>query len=650
MTRPLSFRATTSVLSVAALSCGLAALVRSQVPETDVDPNGVAIPYPFVHLVHSAEASHAGTTGWLRANDPFLLYQLGRDLVQRIYTRRQGALDRPGELSVPLYVDRTDHDPLDHHFARLARDHAASCGFCHSMPSREPGSGQTIPSTSSSGRNTPHFFGAGLIEMIGDQVRRTILIRLDANHDGTIDRDEAYAAGRVLVTPAPGEPAVDFGRVKPDAHGVPQLNSAIRVWYVDAKHRVLRGALGFDDPRVAGFDFAVEPFGWGRGWRVHPDGRATSEGGEAATVRGIAALAADIHGGLQADDASQQAPDGLGAARVSLSGAQQFDFEAALDRDAARGADGVAPNAPDRDRHPGDLTEGDLDAIEFYMLHAPAPAVRVRGDSEDGRHVLRRIGCTSCHVERWRIEARDPERGFAGDRRFFRLETFASADADGVPQVAGRLVRTMQHSAHGFGPAARAFEVDRIYSDFKHWDLGPSFWEVRYDGSVQKVHRTAPLWGVGSTRPYGHTGQFDSLDEVIRAHRGDASASAELYASLSASRRGTLLRYLESLVLYPTDEIPVDIDGDGRIADVFRVGGEDVGEERFDAHFLFAITPRYRFVHDVQGAARGFIRLGFITNVTEAFGLDLPYRRDPDRDGFSDALGSRERAGLPIRH
>lgn len=607
--------------------------VRSQVAQSDTDPNGVAIPYPFVHLVHSADSSLAGATAWLRANDPFLLYQLGRDLTHRNYSRRDGAIDRPGELNVALYVGDRDAATLAPSAVRFARDHAASCGSCHSMPPREPGAGQTIPSTGSMGRNTPHFYGAGLIEMIGLQTRALIVRSADANRDGWISRAEAKRARPAVIVPAPGEPAIDFGRLAPDAHGVPDLNPMFRVWYVDARGRPVPDALSLDDPRAAGFDLAMLPFGWGRGRRVHPDGRITAEGGEAATIRGIFTLAADVHMGLQADDRSERSAAGQGLAAVSLNGARQLDLldlDDVPDHGAHRTSGGVSLHDADGDGYPSELTEGDLDAIEFYLLHAPAPAVRPDGGSEAGRALLRDAGCTRCHVERWQLAARDDRRGLAGDRRLFHLETSAYRDEDGVERVRGRLVRT---------PPGRGFVVDRIYSDFKQWDLGEGFWERRYDGTLQKEHRTAPLWGVGSTRPYGHDGRFDSLDDVIRAHGGAAARERDAYLALPEGKRELLLRYLDSLVLYATDEIPSDIDGDGVANDDFRVAGQIVGAERFDPRFLFAVPPRWRFLYDTRGPDGRLFRLGFITNLRETYRLDLPYRADADGDHFADVLG-----------
>ena len=51
------------------------------------------------------------------------------------------------------------------------------------------------------------------------------------------------------------------------------------------------------------------------------------------------------------------------------------------------------------------------------------------------------------------------------------------------------------------------------------------------------VFLTPRLWGVGSTAPYGHRGDFRMLDEVIAAHGGEARFARDAYLALDKSRR-----------------------------------------------------------------------------------------------------------------
>src|SRR5262249_5461279 len=111
-------------------------------------------------------------------------------------------------------------------------------------------------------------------------------------------------------------------------------------------------------------------------------------------------------------------------------------------------------------------------------------------------------------------------------------------------------------------------------------------------GSVVRKFRTSPLWGVGSTAPYGHDGASLSLDEVIRRHGGEALASRKGYTSLNEKERRSVVAFLESLVLYQTERIPCDIDGDGKISEHFEVAGMDTGYERLNPEWLFKVPGK----------------------------------------------------------
>ena len=44
---------------------------------------------------------------------------------------------------------------------------------------------------------------------------------------------------------------------------------------------------------------------------------------------------------------------------------------------------------------------------------------------------------------------------------------------------------------------------------------------------------TTPLWGVGTTAPYGHDGRSINLAEVILRHGGEAQAARDAFAALA---------------------------------------------------------------------------------------------------------------------
>jgi hypothetical protein len=93
-----------------------------------------------------------------------------------------------------------------------------------------------------------------------------------------------------------------------------------------------------------------------------------------------------------------------------------------------------------------------------------------------------------------------------------------------------------------------------IFTDFKRHDLGPAFHERQYNGTLVQMFMTEPLWGVGSTPPYGHDGRSVNLEEVILRHGGEAQASRDSFAALSDDQKRTILEFLSALIIFPPDD------------------------------------------------------------------------------------------------
>jgi hypothetical protein len=74
---------------------------------------------------------------------------------------------------------------------------------------------------------------------------------------------------------------------------------------------------------------------------------------------------------------------------------------------------------------------------------------------------------------------------------------------------------------------------------------------------------------VGSTAPYGHDGRSVSLTEVILRHGGEAQAARDAFAALDDRNRQAVLRFLESLMLFPPDDTASNLDPGDRVAHGF---------------------------------------------------------------------------------
>ena len=75
---------------------------------------------------------------------------------------------------------------------------------------------------------------------------------------------------------------------------------------------------------------------------------------------------------------------------------------------------------------------------------------------------------------------------------------------------------------------------------------------------------TTPLWGVGSTAPYGHDGRSINLAEVVLRHGGEAQAARDAFATLSAPQQARMIEFLNSLIIFPPDDTASNLDPGNR--------------------------------------------------------------------------------------
>jgi CxxC motif-containing protein (DUF1111 family) len=233
--------------------------------------------------------------------------------------------------------------------------------------------------------------------------------------------------------------------------------------------------------------------------------------------------------------------------------------------------DKIAPPPPQDSQNGNEVDPAIVDHLEFYLLNYFKPGHGPQNDTTElGREVFNRIGCASCHVADLTINH---------DRRVADLETnydpvrgifnslFATATPLVVAQDDGSGLPAMKLPAQG------SFVVKDLLTDFKRHDLGPKFYERNWDGTLQTQFMTSPLWGVGSTAPYGHDGRSMTLDDVILRHGGESQKSRDAYAALSPRRSAALQAYLNSLVLFPPDDTASNLDpGDSTKANFPQFG------------------------------------------------------------------------------
>ena len=135
--------------------------------DTPRDLSGLSLKTPRVRVVHTTDPTKPGGSMYLQQVDPFLGYKWGWSLTQREFRERDGVYGDAGKLDGLLLPDGVSK--------MMSRGHVNSCAICHNTPYRDGGAGANIAKNGGDGRNTPHMFGAGLVEMIGQHIRITAM-------------------------------------------------------------------------------------------------------------------------------------------------------------------------------------------------------------------------------------------------------------------------------------------------------------------------------------------------------------------------------------------------------------------------------------------------------------------------------------------
>jgi hypothetical protein len=222
---------------------------------------------------------------------------------------------------------------------------------------------------------------------------------------------------------------------------------------------------------------------------------------------------------------------------------------------------------PDHDGVANEIPSCLVDYMEFYLLNYFQPALYEQTPTTNqGRRFFDKVGCASCHISDLQINR---------DRRVADVETVFDPSNGIMNSLFSTTTPLFQMVNDGTAfpslkhPKLQSFLVKNIFSDFKRHDLGPNFYERNFDGTMQKEFLTTPLWGVGTTAPYGHDGRSINLAEVILRHGGEAQAARDAFARLPAERRSAIIDFLNSLVLFPPDDTASTLDPGNRGAPGF---------------------------------------------------------------------------------
>jgi CxxC motif-containing protein (DUF1111 family) len=254
---------------------------------------------------------------------------------------------------------------------------------------------------------------------------------------------------------------------------------------------------------------------------------------------------------------------------------------------------------PDGDGIANELPLSLVDHEEFYLLNYFKAGTSISPDRvsevNSGRTLFNNAGCATCHIATLTINV---------DRRVADVETVFSDFNPASPTTSGnplnRLFATATPKIITIDdpgsepvlkrPALQSFVVNNFFADLKRHDLGNNFAERNFDGTLLRQIMTEPLWGVGTTAPYGHDGRSQSLEEVILRHGGEALTQRNNFNALSRANKNLVLAFLSSLVLFPPDDTASNTANINPNAANFPQAG----------HGAIALTPLFNNTADLE--------------------------------------------------
>ena len=498
--RPFRLLATIGVMSP--LLVAVPFVANAQLIDRNLAPNvlneGIAKTFQQEAGTGRGSITTADSSLFIIARDPARAVRRGRQIFQRKFSVSQGFGPRTGDGVGDINTDLS-----------IGAGLVDSCAGCHGRPRGSAGFGGDVVTRPDS-RDAPHLFGLGLKEMLADEMTTELRnIRTAALASARAQNRNITSA--LTVSAAKG--GVNYGSITARPNGTVDTTAVVGV-----------------NP-----DLRIRPF--------------FLQGGT-ISMREFLVGAFNAEMGLESPDSDLLTAHNGGnittPAGMILNGAL----------DAVEGPPAVSlTDDPDGDGKVNEIPQSIVDFMEIYLLNYFKPGNNfdnLSGEAIDGRNQLTNLGCTTCHIANLTINkdrrVADLETVFDATRGnpFNRLFATATPLFTQVTDMAG--LPTLKR------PAQASFVVRNIFTDFKRHNLGANFRERNYDGTFQDTFLTTPLWGVGTSSPYGHDGRSPSLTDVILRHGGEAQASRDRFVAAGLGTQRNILLFLATLILFPPDD------------------------------------------------------------------------------------------------
>lgn len=362
-------------------------------------------------------------------------------------------------------------------------------------------------------RNTPHVFGSGAVQKLAEEITTELqAIRAQAEQ-------QACATGTTTVLPLQSH-GVNYGNIRVIPHSGP--GGCVP----DVDNSQIRGVSN---------DLIIRPFGWK---------------GTDRTVREFCRGASHNEIGMQPVELVGPGVDG--------------DFDGVVDEMTIGDQTGMAIYVSGQ---PRPLSTVELDAFGF--IDPPLTPGDIQ-QINDGKRVLKALGCAACHVPQMRLNdfvfrepsldanyrdatlpsGQDPVSVNLNPASPVSYDLTADLPDNQIFDSGGNLIAALGNfQVDGQGRA-----IVELFGDLKRHDMGPGLAEqIDEIGTGASVWLTENLWGCGATAPYLHDGRATTLDEAILMHGGEAQAARDAYVAAAQSRKDALIAFLKSLVITKLD-------------------------------------------------------------------------------------------------
>lgn len=416
------------------------------------------------------------------------LTDIGKELFVASFLPEDGA-GRP--MSTQAIVPTKPNQPLRQDFARASGPDASSCAACHNLPV-VGGAGDFV---------TNVFAADGFVNHDFETIDGEFSLERGTNH--------LFGAG--LLEMLAREMSFDLQALRDGA-----LAAAREV---DEPITVMLGSKGVDFGMLTAFPDGIVDFADVKGVDMDLVVRPFLQKGAMTSLRQFSVNAMNHHHGMQAVE------------RFGARWTGETDF--------------------DEDGYENEMTTADISALVAWQATLPAPTIRndVSADWQDaatrGLDHMDGFGCTTCHKPSLPLNSlifADPgpfdmagtlDTASVQEAAAYNLELYAWAK-DLPRDDQGRVLVPL------FGDLKRHNMTDNEVDALGNELMGQRFVD-------RTIFMTAELWGVGSTAPYGHRNDMSSLDQIIRAHGGDARASRDAYVDADDATRSDIIAFLKTL-------------------------------------------------------------------------------------------------------